>query len=103
MEVRRKLGVLRRHCDAAGRDFEMIKKTLIQPWLLARDDAAVTAKRERLTATGPLRGFVGMRSEAIDLIGQYQDAGIDLLINADRPNDIESREFFASDVMLHFA
>jgi hypothetical protein len=42
-------------------------------------------------------------SEAIDLIGQYQDAGVDLLINADRANDVETREVFASDVMPHFA
>jgi len=50
-----------------------------------------------------LRGFVGTVSEAIDLIRQYQDAGIDLLINADRRNDVETRELFAPDVMPHFA
>jgi hypothetical protein len=42
-------------------------------------------------------------SEAIDLIGQYQDAGVALLINADRRNDVETRELFVSDVMPHFA
>ena len=41
-------------------------------------------------------------SEAIDLAGQYQDAGVELLIQADRRNDPESRELFASDVMPHF-
>ena len=34
-------------------------------------------------------------------LGQYQDAGVDLLINGDR-NDVETRELFASDVMPHF-
>jgi len=102
-EVRHKLGVLRAHCDAAGRDYDTIEKTRILPWLLARDPDAVAAKRERLAARGPLRGFVGTVSEAIDLIGQYQDAGVDLLINADRRNDAETRELFASDVMPHFA
>jgi len=102
-EVRHKLAVLRGHCDAAGRDYDTIEKTRIQPWLLARDAAALAAKRERLAARGPLRGFVGTVSEAIDLIGQYQDAGVDLLINADRWNDAETRELFASDVMPHFA
>jgi hypothetical protein len=95
--------VLRRHCDAAGRDYDTIEKTRIQPWLLARDQAGVTSKRERLAAVGPLRGFVGTVSEAIDLIGQYQEVGVDLLIYADRQNDAESREIFASDVMPHFA
>jgi len=102
-EVRQKLTVLRGHCDSAGRDYATIEKTRIQPWLLARDAAAVAAKRERLAARGPLRGFVGTVSEAIDLIGQYRDAGVDLLINADRPHDVETRELFVSDVMPHFA
>ena len=102
-DVRHKLAVLRGHCDSAGRDYDTIEKTRIRPWLLARDAATLTAKRERLAARGPLRGFVGTVSEAIDLIGQYQDAGVDLLINADRRNDVETRELFVSDVMPHFA
>jgi F420-dependent oxidoreductase-like protein len=101
-EVRHKLAVLRGHCDAAGRDYDTIEKTHIRAWLLARSDAAVAAMRERLADRGPSRGFFGTVSEAIDLIGQYEDAGIDLLINGDR-NDAESRELFVSDVMSHFA
>jgi alkanesulfonate monooxygenase SsuD/methylene tetrahydromethanopterin reductase-like flavin-dependent oxidoreductase (luciferase family) len=31
-EVRHKLEVLRRHCDAVGRDYDTIEKTCIQPW-----------------------------------------------------------------------
>ena len=102
-EVRHKLAVLRRHCDELGRDYDTIEKTRIEPWLLARDAAALAAKRDRLAALGPLRGFIGTVSEATDLIGQYRDAGIDLLINADRRNDEDSRELFASDIMPHFA
>jgi hypothetical protein len=63
----------------------------------------VAAKRERLAARRPLRGFVGAVSRAIDLIGQYKDAGVDLLINADRRSDVETSEIFISDVMPHFA
>jgi len=101
-EVGHKLAVLRGHCDAAGRDYDTIEKTHLQPWRLARDDAAVGAKRERLAARGPLRGFLGTVSEAIDLIGQYQAAGVDLLIIGDR-NDEDTRELLVSDVMPHFA
>ena len=101
--VRHKLAVLRSHCDAAQRDYDTIEKTHAYAWLLARDDAAVAAKREWLAARGPLRGFVGTVSEAIDLIGQYQDAGVELLINSDYRNDVETRELFVSDVMPHFA
>ncbi len=103
-EVRHKLAVLRGHCDEAGRDYSTIEKTHVEHWLLARNAAAVAAKRERLAARGPLRGFVGTVSEAIDLIGQYQDAGVDLLINSNNQrNDEETRELFVSDVMPHFA
>jgi len=42
-------------------------------------------------------------SEAIDLIGQYQDAGVQLLINSDYRNDNETHELFASEIMPHFA
>jgi F420-dependent oxidoreductase-like protein len=101
--VRHKLDVLRRHCDAAQRDYSAIEKTNIISVLLARDDAAVAAKRERLSSRGPLRGLVGTPSQAIDLIGQYQDAGVELFINSDYRNDMETHELMASDVMPHFA
>jgi hypothetical protein len=72
-------------------------------WLDTPDPAeafkAVRAKAQ--WAEG--HGFVGTVSEATDLIGQYRDADIDQLINADRRNDTETRELFASDVMAHFA
>jgi alkanesulfonate monooxygenase SsuD/methylene tetrahydromethanopterin reductase-like flavin-dependent oxidoreductase (luciferase family) len=74
----------------------------VRAWLLARNEAGVAAKREQFPNRADSRSFVGTVSEAIDLIGQYQDAGIDLLINGDR-NEAESRDLFASDVMPHFA
>jgi F420-dependent oxidoreductase-like protein len=100
--VRHKLAILRGHCDAAQRDYDAIEKTHIHSWLLGRDAAAVAAKRERLSSRGPLRGFVGTVSEAIDLIGRYQDCGVQLLINSDYRNDLETHELFATDVMPHF-
>jgi F420-dependent oxidoreductase-like protein len=101
--VRHKLAVLRGQCDAAGRDYDAIEKTHNNSWLLARDEAAVAAKRERLAPRGPLRGFVGTVSAAIDLIGRYQEAGVQLLINSDYRNDAETNELLASDVMPQFA
>jgi F420-dependent oxidoreductase-like protein len=100
--VRHKLDVLRRHCDTAKRDIATIEVTHNNSWLIARNDAGVAAKRERLSARGPLRGFVGTVSEAIDLIGQYRDAGVDLLINSDYRNDRETHELTAAEVMPHF-
>ena len=100
--VRHKLAVLRSHCEAARRDYDTIEKTLNLSWLLARDMAAVSAKRERLAARGPLRGFVGTVSEAVDLVGQYRDAGVQLLINSDYRNDMETQVLMAAEVMPHF-
>ncbi|MGH7030222.1 MAG: hypothetical protein ACREE9_01045 [Stellaceae bacterium] len=54
---------------------------------LARNDTAAAAKRERLAARGPLPGFVGTASEAVDLVGHYRYAGIDLLIDGDRSDE----------------
>jgi len=101
--VKHKLDVLRRHCDTAKRDYDTIEKTHNNSWLLARDAAALAAKRERLSPRGPLRGFVGTPAEAVDLIGRYRDAGVQLLINSDYRNDRETHELMASDVMPHFA
>jgi alkanesulfonate monooxygenase SsuD/methylene tetrahydromethanopterin reductase-like flavin-dependent oxidoreductase (luciferase family) len=101
--VRHKFAVLRGHCDAAQRDYDAIERTHNFSWLVARDDAAVAAKRERLSARGPLRGFVGTVSEAIDLVGQFRDAGVQLLINSDYRNDMETLELFVSEIMPHFA
>ncbi|MFN8521736.1 MAG: TIGR03560 family F420-dependent LLM class oxidoreductase [Chloroflexota bacterium] len=101
-EIRRELDVLRGHCDAVGRDFDTIEKTRVQGWLIGRDEADVAAKCDRLASRGPLGGFIGTVAEAIDEVGAHRDAGIDLLIYADRRNDPESREIFASDVMPRF-
>ena len=101
--MKHKFAVLRDHCDAAQRDYDAIERTHNFSWLLARDDAAVTTKRERLSARGPLRGFVGTVSQAIDLIGQFRDAGVQVLINSDYRNDMETLELFVSEIMPHFA
>ena len=41
-------------------------------------------------------------SEAIDLISQYQDAGVQLLISSAYKNDLETHELLAADVMPRF-
>jgi alkanesulfonate monooxygenase SsuD/methylene tetrahydromethanopterin reductase-like flavin-dependent oxidoreductase (luciferase family) len=92
--------VLRRHCDAARRDYAAIEKTIIISLSIARDDAGVQAKRERLD---PLPDFVGTVSEVVDLIGRYREAGVQLLINSDYRNDLETHELMAAEVMPHFA
>ena len=61
----------------------------------------VGAWRYRVWAPGigrPSYGFAGTVSDTIDQIGQYQDAGIQVLKNIDR-HDEETGELFVSDIV----
>jgi F420-dependent oxidoreductase-like protein len=101
--VRHKFAVLRRHCDAEQRDYATIERTNITSFLLARDEAALAAKRQRLGAAGAFNGFSGTVAQATDLIGRYQDAGVQLLISSVFRGDAETFEFVAAEIMPHFA
>jgi len=102
-DVKRKYDVLRRHCEAEGRPFEEIERTNLTSLLLARDEAALKAKRARLAVPDPYRGFALTAAQAVDLVGRYQDVGVQLFICSLYKNDEESLELLASDVMPHFA
>ncbi|HEY0185817.1 MAG TPA: LLM class F420-dependent oxidoreductase [Rhodopila sp.] len=102
-EVKQKFSVLRGHCETEARDYGAIEKTALISLLLARDDAALAAKRARLGAAEPFRGFAGTLASAIDLIGRYRDAGVQLLISSAFKNDPETHELLASEVIPRFA
>jgi F420-dependent oxidoreductase-like protein len=102
-EVERKFGILRRHCENEQRDYEAIERTNTLSLLLARDDAALTAKRSRLAGSGPAPGFAGTVSQVTDLIGKYRDAGMQIFISSTFRNDAETHELLASDVIPRFA
>jgi hypothetical protein len=100
--VKSKFDVLRRHCDAERRNFDGIARTNLTSLVIARDDAALQAKRARLAVPDPFRGFAVTVPQAIDLIGRYRDVGVQLFIFSAYKNDRETLELFASDVMPHF-
>jgi F420-dependent oxidoreductase-like protein len=102
-EVGRKFAILRSHCDAEQRDYDAIEKTNIISLLLARDEAALAAKRTRLAVQEPFRGFAGTVSGVIDLVGRYRDAGVQTFICSTFKNDKETLELLAGDVIRHFA
>jgi alkanesulfonate monooxygenase SsuD/methylene tetrahydromethanopterin reductase-like flavin-dependent oxidoreductase (luciferase family) len=101
--VAHKYAVLRQHCEAQQRDYATIERTNIMSFLLASDDAALAAKRKRLSVPPNYYGFTGTISQATDLIGRYQDAGVQLLISSAFKNDAETHALLAADVMPHFA
>jgi F420-dependent oxidoreductase-like protein len=101
-EVARKFAILRGHCDKVGRDYDTIEKTCLTSLLLAADESALKAKLDRLSASGPFRGFAGTVASVTDLVGAYRDAGADLLIHSAFRNDMETHELLASEVMPNF-
>ena len=101
--VRHKFEVLRRHCDAVQRDYDAIERTNVTSLVIARDAAALAAKRQRLAVPESFYGFAGTASGVIDLIGRYQNAGTQLFISSAYKNDVETLELLAADVMPHFA
>jgi F420-dependent oxidoreductase-like protein len=100
--VRHKFGVMRRHCDAVQRNYDEIERTNLIGLLLARDEASLATKAERLGAAANFRGFAGTVSQATDLVGQYAEAGVQLLISSAFKNDMETHELLAAEIMPHF-
>ena len=100
--VAHKLAVLRRHCDTEHRNYADIEKTNLTSLLLARDEAALKAKREQMSLPDPFRGYALTVTQLVDLVGAFQTAGSQLFIASFFKNDPESQALLASDVMPHF-
>lgn len=102
-EVARKFAVLRRHCEREGRSYDEIERTNLTGMLIARDEAALRAKRERLAVPDPFRGYLLTVPQAVELVGGYQAAGVQMLITSFWHNDEESQVLMAHEVMPQFA
>jgi F420-dependent oxidoreductase-like protein len=100
--VARKFDVLRCHCEAEERNYQSIERTSIISLLLARDEPSLASKRRMLAVPDSYYGFAVTVPEITDLIGRYQDAGVQLLISSAYKNDLETHELLAADVMPRF-
>ena len=94
-EVARKFAILRAHAEAVGRPFAAIERTAITSLLLARDGAALDAKRSRLGGAGGFRGHACTLPQARALTGAYREAGVQLLIFSAYANDAETQDLAA--------
>jgi len=101
--VKKKYEVLRKHCENEGRDFNSIQRTNLTALLVAKNESELQAKKKRLQLPEPFRGYALTVAQAVDLFGQYQDAGTQLLIVSSYKNEVESLQLLASDVMPKFA
>jgi F420-dependent oxidoreductase-like protein len=100
--VKSKFDILRGHCDKAGRDFDTIERTNLTSFILAKDESALKAKKERMQLPNPFRGYALTVPQVIDLVGGYQDIGTQMLILSSYKNDAETLELFADEVMPKF-
>ena len=101
--VRHKYEVLRRHCEAQGRNYDEIERTNVISFVVARDEAALAAKRRTLAIPEQFYGAAGTVAQITDLVGRYRDAGVQLLVSSAYKNDTETLELLAADVMPAFA
>jgi F420-dependent oxidoreductase-like protein len=100
--VRHKYEVLHRHCEAEGRAYGEIERSNIISFVMARDEAALAAKRASLAVPDQFYGFAGTVAQVTDLVGRYRDAGVQLLISSAYKNDVETLELLAGEVMPAF-
>ena len=100
--VKQKLDVLRHHCEKEKRDYAEIEKTNTTAFLIARDDAAVRAKRAKYGLGDQFRGHAITVPQAVDLVGQFKAVGVQTLIFSAYKNDLETLDLFAEDVMPKF-
>ena len=101
--VRHKFAVLRSHCDAEQRPYDAIEQN-------QHHQLSVGARRGFNCSKATKAGRSSVRTmdlpapspRSTDLVGQYQDAGVQLLISSAYKNDLETHELLAADVMPHF-
>lgn len=103
-EFTRELEILKRHCEAVGRDEATIEKTTYDLVLCAPTEAAVKAKIEQLLPKGhePWMTLVGTPAQLVEMAGRYAEVGADQLCVDIAGNDPESYALFTQDVMVHF-
>jgi F420-dependent oxidoreductase-like protein len=83
-ELRRKLDVLRAHCEREGRRYDEIEKTILFTLWLAKD-----ADRRWLSP-----------AQAVDMLGKFRDAGVDQAIfNMPQVERPERLELVAAEVL----
>ncbi|HVB78011.1 MAG TPA: TIGR03560 family F420-dependent LLM class oxidoreductase [Candidatus Nitrosotalea sp.] len=75
-EMKRKLEVLERHCEAEGRDSSTILKTVGSPVILVEDEREAESVRSRLAAEGRAAALTPARpQEAAERLSGYIQAG----------------------------
>ena len=109
--VKEKLEVLKRHCDAVGRDFTKIEKSLFivtcvadtEEELKKREaDAAAALGTGRIFKMARASGTVGTPAQVAETLRSYRELGFDYFIAMfPYKQDKEMLQRFAETVMPH--
>ena len=101
-EARHKLDVLKRHCEAEGRDYEGIRKTFTARFFIDRSHSrAKEMAAEWLSAEQP--PIVGDPSAVREQLAAKADLGFDLCISVfPRFQELDDMRLFANEVMPAF-
>ena len=95
-----KVGVLRGHCEAIGRDPAEIRVSTQALLFLSKDPSWLESRRDA-------GGIVGTPEEVVDVVGRYLEAGCDELIIpdftlGDRSRRRDTCDLFLEEVASHF-
>jgi F420-dependent oxidoreductase-like protein len=74
-DLKRKLQVLERHCEAEGRDPSTILKTVMAPFTLVSSEREARELSGRLPADVPARSRPATVDQAAEILGEHLDAG----------------------------
>ena len=105
--IKRKLGVLREHCKAVGRDYNSILKTKLGVVLIDKDRASLDkmiAERYRNVPVERQSEFatVGTPEEVRRQMESFSDAGVEYFIMSfGRNRELQGVDEFANQVMKH--
>lgn len=99
-EFRREREVLKRHCDAVGRDEATIEKTTYDVVLCARSERELRAREVELEfKPEPWKSLVGTPAQLVDRVGEFEREGAGHLLVEFHANDEASYELFVGEVM----
>jgi alkanesulfonate monooxygenase SsuD/methylene tetrahydromethanopterin reductase-like flavin-dependent oxidoreductase (luciferase family) len=102
-ELRRRLDVLRGHCEAGGRDFDTLRKTLNVRVFLARTQAQaldMVAQHRR----GTEHPIAGDPASVRDQLAELADLGFDLsVLTFPRFQELNDMRLFVDEVMPAFS
>ena len=103
--VKRKLAVLRKHCDEVGREYDSILKTKLAQVMIGEDEAQIKgtiSQIEKGMPPGMLREMVvyGTPDQVREQVKELADAGIQYLIMSfSGPNELQSLRLFGETVL----